>query len=659
MSDVAAAVALLDSHPGIRVVTVDFFDTLVTRKWAQPTHVFADIERALVAVDPSRRGFALARVEAEHRVRTRVAIDDRHRDVTLEEIHLELARMLGHGMDERRRLEAMERAFEVAAARSGGPAVALAEEAHSRGIRVVVVSDNYMPSVHLVDMARAAGISWLEAGDVYVSCEHGGQKHNGRLWRHVVDSLGVKPDQILHVGDDAHADGVVPSGLGVHVHLWPHLRSSHRHQRNTAPSVLALSRLEADLRDARTLDRAEVLGAGAIALVIASQVESARAEARARGARDVHFAARDGHHAHALWQRLGERDRSMPPGFYTSFSRSVVWRAMLERVDSDSARRFVGDDEVLTVERLGHRVGCVLSGEPADAVVEADTARALLVANADSVVAASKKLRSRFLSHLGRNGLLDEGTHLVVDLGWTASTVADLADLVASETGGRSRIEGLFTGLYWDATPNRARLAMNGFAMDEFAPLEDNLRLLGVVKYMEALVTAPHGSVVDFAEDGTPIGAHTTAERRAWDAVVGRIAESARESAWLMLTESHPSGIGAADLDPESVWAAMMQVAHTPTPEEIALLSVIHHVTDIDHEGDGRPMVGEPVDLGDRSTTSEGEVLAIHDLLIRHHWLRGTLSSWRARGGLDFLLDEMERILPHSGPVWVHDGCNR
>lgn len=648
---------MLDAHPGARIVTVDFFDTLVTRKWAQPTHVFAEMERALVASDPSRRGFARARVEAEHRARVLAAADDPRRDVTLAEIHRELSRMLGHDLDERRRLQAMERAFEVAATRPGAEALAIVEEARRRGLRVVVVSDNYMPSDHLVDVARAAGLEWLEASDVFVSCEHGGQKHNGHLWRTVVDALGVPPAAILHVGDDAHADVAVPGGLGICTHHVPHLRSSHRHMRNTAPSVLALSRIEADLRDSGTTDAAGVLGAGAIAIVVASQVASARLEALDRGALDVHFAARDGHLAHGLWERLRERDPSMPRGAYTSFSRSVVWRAMLDRLDDDTVGRFVGDDETMTVRRLGGRVGCELAGAAPDETVDAPAARALLVANADVVLAAARGLRRRFLAHLGRNGLLEDGLHLVVDLGWTASTVADLADLVAAETGARSRIEGLFTGLYWDATPNRPRLAMKGVAMDEFAPLEDNLRLLGVVKYMEALVTAPHGSVVDFDDDGSPVGAETAPERRAWDTVVGRITSAASESAWKILTGSHPSGVGVEDLDRESVWAAMMQVGHTPTRAEVEMLSAIHHVTDIDHEGDGRPMVAPPPTWPRRDV--EVRFPIIHDSLIRRHWLRGSLAAWRNRGDIDWMVDGIERMWPHSHPVWVHGGVPR
>jgi hypothetical protein len=50
---------LLDAHPHATVLTLDFFDTLVTRSVAQPTHVFAVMEERLVESQEAAR-----RVEA-------------------------------------------------------------------------------------------------------------------------------------------------------------------------------------------------------------------------------------------------------------------------------------------------------------------------------------------------------------------------------------------------------------------------------------------------------------------------------------------------------------------------------------------------------------------------------------------------------------------
>lgn len=654
------AAAILDAHPDAEMVTFDFFDTLVTRRVAQPTHVFAEMERDLIRVDSRWRGFARMRVEAERRARARAAADDPLRDVTLDEIWCELARMHGPGQTlgfaDRQRLALLERAHEVAAARPVAHGAALAEEARRRGLRTVVISDNYMPAAHLVDMARAVGLDWVTHDSVWVSCEHRGMKHNGVLFDVVLEETGVPASRVLHIGDDPHADGSVPFERGIAVHIDGSMRLSHRVPENTSPAVLPLSRIEAHLRDSGERDAAVVLGTGAMAIVVASQVESARAEAAARGAVRVHFAARDGHIAHRLWSDRRVVDASMPPASYTSFSRSVVWRAGLDRIDADNVHRFVGDDETLDAERLGRRVGCEVTNAPSGEF-GAQVARDVLIANADKIVDAARALRARFVTHLRSRGMFEPGRHLVVDLGWTASTVADLADLVADESGGEAQVEGLFTGLYWDATPNRTRLGMRGVAMDEFAPLDDNLRLLGIVKFMEALVTAPHGSVVDFTDAGEPIGAETGPERRAWDAVVGRVAAAALDSARAILDGTHPAGVATADLDGNTVWAAIMQAGHTPRSDEVALLASIHHVTDIDHEGDGRPMIA-PVPVR-RTHLTDTELSRIHDSLIRRHWMRGTLASWRERPDCGWMVDEIERIWPHTHPVWVHSGVPR
>jgi hypothetical protein len=83
---------LLDAHPGVRVLTVDLFDTLVTRSVAQPTHVFALMERELTEREGARwHGFAAARVLAERRARHVMAAVSEHADVSVHDVMRELA----------------------------------------------------------------------------------------------------------------------------------------------------------------------------------------------------------------------------------------------------------------------------------------------------------------------------------------------------------------------------------------------------------------------------------------------------------------------------------------------------------------------------------------------------------------------------------------
>ncbi len=654
-----SAADVLDAHPNATVLTVDFFDTMVTRTVAQPTHVFAVVEEELVSQQGARwKGVAIERVRAEHRARVAAAETDALRDITIEEIAQQLAEALALTSAERDLFVRSEKATEIALAKAVPAAAAIIVEAQSRGLRVLIVSDNYMPSSHLVNMAHAAGYGWVTADDVLVSCEHGGFKHNGVLWAVALKKAGVAASQILHLGDDHEADHVQPLKLGIATHIDTRMRRSHRDMHNTSPDVLPLSRIEATQRDAMydsDWDVAQALGDGLVGMVVAAQIADVKNVLRQRDLAGIHFAARDGWLAHQVWNKLRDSDSSIPEASYTAFSRSVIWRASLTELTPSNVGRFIGDDEVLTVARLERRVGCNLSSlyRP-DESIDAQSARAVLLENDREVVVASQQLRQRLLGYFEKQGLLKPGHHLVVDLGWTGSTIADMADLITDATNGATTIEARLTGMYWDATPNRMRVSMHGYAMTEFESLDNNLRLLGVIKLLEALVTAPHGSVVDFADaaqDFQPIFVETQPELAAYAQLIGRVGQSAITSARALLQGTHPSGVKVSDITGTALWAAIMQVGHTPRSEEVEALRIVRHVTSIDHEGEGTPLVAAAP--ASPKSFRQDQLPGLYDGLIHGHWMQGSLRSWSYADDTRWMTDEIGNIWPSTKLQWV------
>jgi FMN phosphatase YigB (HAD superfamily) len=654
-----SAAEILNAHLGVTVLTVDFFDTMVSRSVAQPTHVFAVVEEELVSQHGARwKGVAVERVGAEHRARVVAAQTDALRDITIEEIAAELTEALKLTSAERDLFVRSEKATEIALATAVPAGAAIIAEAQSRGLRVLIVSDNYMPSSQLVSMAHAAGYGWVTPDDVLVSCEHGGFKHNGVLWAVALKKAGVAASQILHLGDDHEADHVQPSKLGIATHIDTRMRRSHRDMYNTSPDVLPLSRIEAAQRDAKYDDEwnvADTLGDGLVGMLVAAQVADVMNVLQKRDIAGIHFAARDGWLAHQVWNRLRHSDSSLPEASYTAFSRSVIWRASLTELTPANVGRFIGEDEVLTVARLERRVGCSLSSlyRP-DESIDAQTSRAVLLENDREVIAASQQLRRRVLGYFEKQGLLKPGHHIVVDLGWTGSTIADMADLITDATDGATTIEARLTGMYWDATPNRMRVSMHGYAMTEFESLDNNLRLLGVIKLLEAMVTAPHGSVVDFADASQnfqPIFVETAPELFAYEKLMGRIGEAAIASASALLQGAHPSGVKSSDITGAALWAAILQVGQSPRRDEIEALSIVHHVTSIDHEGDGVPLVAS-APSSPKSFPQE-QLPDLYDSLIHGHWLQGSVRSWSYVDDTRWIADEIGIRWPFMKPQWV------
>lgn len=645
---------VLDGAPNATVLTVDFFDTLITRSVAQPTHIFAVMEQRLIAeFGGAWKGFAVHRVLAEARAREVAANGNPLRDITIDEIYLEFAQAHGLSMSERTMLIEREIATEVEHVLPVRFGREITEAARSRGMRVVIVSDNYMPASHLVNMAHAAGYAWASASDVFVSCEHSGMKHNGELWYEMLQHTGIAADSILHVGDDHVADHRMPATFGIASHVRENMRRSHRQMINTSPAVLPLSRIEAVYRDEYANSEwpvADVLGGGAIALLVASQIVDVLNVVKNREVASVQFVARDGFIAHAVWEKLRSAGLDLPPASYTSLSRSVVWRSGLETVDEETARRFVGDGEVLTVERLSRRVGCELAAtSSASHHLNGLEARALLVANSSKVLDDCRHLRERLVRYLGSVGMTAPGHHVIVDLGWSGSTIADLATIVDEATVGTASIEGRLLGMYWDVIPHRSRVPLHGFAVNEFRGADDNVRLLGCQSLFESLVTAPHGSVIGYTDNAQPIYIDNDCEQAAYREVGERVAETAITAAYEILTGMHRSGVVAADITADVAWATMMQLGHTPRSDEVVLMSSVAHVTSIDHEGTGERLIEQMPS----QFVMHSELPEIYDSLMHARWVQGTLAQWSTDAALRWIPDEIRKMSPMFQPQWV------
>lgn len=653
-----SAADVLDRFPDVRVVSLDFFDTLVTRSVAQPTHVFAEMEHRLVSEGGRQwRGFAHTRVSVEHDLRVILASDGSLRDITHGDIMNALQQHLGVDDATIERIRLMECACEIEMAQVVPFGRDIAVEAMSRGLRVIIVSDNYMSSAHLEQMAHAAGLGWVRKEDIFVSCEHGGMKQNGELWKTILARLRTPAKQILHIGDHFIPDAEIPHKLGIHCHIDARSSRWHRHPMNTSPSVLPFSRIEAAQRDeCYEWERGipQKLAEGLVAMMVAGQVHDVKNVVESRPVVGVHFAARDGWLAENVWRHLRKSQPSLPEGNYLSFSRSVIGRANITEVTDEVAVRFVDDHEVLTPRRLSKRFGCEMQTTLAsDASINATTARQMMLENAGAIVAASAKLRERVIGHLRANGVLTPGHHLVVDLGWRGSTVADLAELVEHETNGAATVEGRFLGLYWDATMNRLRVPLHGYAMDDFGPLNDNIRLLGAVRLFEFLLTAPHGSVIDFEgpdKNFEPTHSARVNQSVSEDAFLRVVLDKSFHAAVAIVDGTHPSGVALDDITPESVWAAMMQVAHTPRSDELDELLSHVHVASVDHADGGIPLIAAAPKWS--STTPLQWYSRIYDDTMKTRWFQGSLREWHRHESSRDFADGVMRLWPFMGPVW-------
>lgn len=206
MQDQVRAVDLnaefLDRYPGIRILSLDCFDTIFWRRVASPVDIFY----ALANSEPFRElGLSAAlRVSAEHAARRKKQLRSQTTEVSLEEIYAEA--LPGGKADRVRELVELEIATEAQHGFMFEPVLRLLRLARSRGLKVIIVSDIYYSEDQLRKLLFRVDPSLeLAIDEVFCSSTHGVSKSGG-IWKFVLPSLKVQPDEILHLGDNIHAD---------------------------------------------------------------------------------------------------------------------------------------------------------------------------------------------------------------------------------------------------------------------------------------------------------------------------------------------------------------------------------------------------------------------------------------------------------------------
>ncbi|MCZ4495301.1 MAG: superfamily hydrolase-like protein [Conexibacter sp.] len=213
----AAWIALDD--PSLAVVTADVFDTLVFRTTRKPVDAFA-LMGARMAEQKALGGrlpadtFMVLRREAEKEARRRMHHATGSYEVTLREIYEAFPGWALASAERMHELIEIEVAVERETCVPDLEITALLMAAADAGKRVALVSDNYLGTSHLRTILAQPPLGELHFDQIFCSCDYRTGKGDD-LWPIVVGELGVRPEQILHLGDSKKDDVEVPSELGI------------------------------------------------------------------------------------------------------------------------------------------------------------------------------------------------------------------------------------------------------------------------------------------------------------------------------------------------------------------------------------------------------------------------------------------------------------
>lgn len=222
-----SALQTLWQASAVRVVSVDLYDTVLWRACRPELLRFRDIAEAQQAglraaglPAPGATALHRARLVVHKRCCDRVRHgpgEVRHADIIGATIrHLNLPEAAAPVLAE------AEIGYEIAAVRPNRRlAAALADLCREKP--VVLTSDMYLPAA-AIRRVLAAAVPVLADLPLFLSAEIGLTKRHGALFGHAAAAMGVRPGEILHLGDHPVSDVLRPREAGLAAAWTPRSR---------------------------------------------------------------------------------------------------------------------------------------------------------------------------------------------------------------------------------------------------------------------------------------------------------------------------------------------------------------------------------------------------------------------------------------------------
>lgn len=206
---------LADKLAQYDVVSFDIFDTLLFRPFAAPVDLFH-----IVGEELGYLNYAVLRHDMEVICRETGIKNGGSGEVTLEQIYMLMERQCG--VPARRGMEA-ELRVEANFLYANPYMKAVFDLLRQKGKRIIVISDTYFSSGFLLTILEREGYRDIEK--VYVSCEYGYGKHDGKLFGLIKQEL-ENDLTYAHVGDNARSDIINAKRNGFETIYYPNVNLS-------------------------------------------------------------------------------------------------------------------------------------------------------------------------------------------------------------------------------------------------------------------------------------------------------------------------------------------------------------------------------------------------------------------------------------------------
>jgi len=391
-----------------------------------------------------------------------------------------------------------------------------------KGVKKVFVSDFYMPAEDIMAILKKNALADIVPRG-YSSCDINFNKRSGRLFNHVLECEQVRPNEVMHLGDNLHSDVRVPSSQGITgMHYLPESQHQLRKEiegrfgqfsqliHSSIASLVTECSSQGNVR-ADAMYQAGIEYSGLIvgfALYVMEQAIKS-------GHDKVFFFTREGEFFKQVYDTLAAQDPfgiPVPKSELLEVSRIATFFASLQDVSLQSLMRLWSLYSTQSLGALFSSLG-VDGTQFSDYLVKyglnliddirypwLDLRMQSLFSDADFTSKLGGELDAK---RMGLMGYLAEkkfpmvGKVAVVDIGWRGTIQDNLAYLLPDVC-----ISGFYLGL--DKFINPQPINVRKFALGPNLNVAESeiAHLFAKVSPIEMLCNSPSGSVIEYVKVG-------------------------------------------------------------------------------------------------------------------------------------------------------------
>jgi len=520
----------------VKVLSLDCFDTLFWRYVSRPFEIFTQLKHGLCPV---------ARNRAEAIARKKKYIASGLGEVSLTEIYAELEGQFD--AEQQQQMIEHELSLEIENGFLFPPALVLLRQAKARGIRTIIVSDTYFNATQLGRLlaAHCDEIPTL-IDHIYCSSEFG-QSKSGTLWPEIIRHEHVKPQDIFHAGDNLHSDYLKPTNMGItaiHFKQNEPLITQVLEQRTVAAKLLFPacgatapvpslfhSCYSLALRD--QISSEQLTGWTVLGPILYAFARFLKQQRDLTPGARLGFLLRDGYMLreayHALYPE--EESASLSISRFTAIKSSFHSRESI----ADYLRKTLRTAERVTLEGFAMIARHLMLSEVRKKKIESQLKKhnysiaqlyKLILSRevVQETLARSKACRLRLINHLQTTLRLQPGeTLMLVDLGYAGTAQNLLGELL--EKALDIKVRGCYLIAAWTPGWHKNRTALVNPDNADFRFIRTLTRFIASFE----MLCSSHGfSVVDYSEDGEPIGEGETPSEDMLSSIVALQREAIR-----------------------------------------------------------------------------------------------------------------------------------